>query len=76
MEIGQGALIHMEAMPGFIGAAIVAPGRLVYKSETGQRIEDSFETAMLRFHYEDYEHIFITEEMMSDKDPSILRKAM
>ena len=76
MEIGQGALVHMEAMPGFIGAAIVAPGRLVYKSETGQGIEDSFETAMLRFHYEDYEHIFKAEEMMSDKDPSILRKAM
>ena len=75
MELGPGSLVLMEVRPGFIGAALIAPGRLVYKPETGQSIEDSFETAMLRFNHEDYERILKPEGIKAVEDPSILRKA-
>ena len=75
MEIGRGSLVLMEARPGFTGAAVIAPGRLVYKSKTGQGIEDSFETAMLRFNPEDYKRILNPEGIKAVEDPLTLRKA-
>ncbi|HUU20340.1 MAG TPA: hypothetical protein VMW72_24545 [Sedimentisphaerales bacterium] len=69
MEFGPGALIRMEARPGFIGAVVIAPGRLTYRSErTGEDIEDIFEKAMLRFHPEDYERILKLEDIKAVED--------
>ena len=73
-ELGRGALVLMEARPGIIGVVIVAPGRLVYKSE--ESIEDSFETAMLRFHHEDFERMVEPKRLEAADDPTTLRKAM
>jgi hypothetical protein len=67
----------MEARPGIVGVVIVAPGRIVFQDAAeGQGIEDQFESAMLRFHYGDYEQILPSQNLKKIHDQPSLQKAM
>jgi len=76
LQLGKGSLLPMDTSRGFVGAVVVAPGQVKFKTDESKEVfEDEIDSAMLRFNPADYNTILKLGDLKPHRDTAFQKQA-